>query len=220
MLEIGAGAGYFLDEAKKLGFDVSGIEVNKTLAEFMRSELGISCEEYPISVSSFEGKKFDIIYHCDVISHLHDPIAEFEKINGKLKKGGFVVFETGNGGDIDKKYFKYFASFGYPDHLFFFSTANLKELLLRTGFDLISIYRFSILAKLISLAYARNYFILATSDTTEKLEIRNEIEVKSFLRRMLKDFYSCFSFLMSYTLGYLLPKGDRPQTTIIVARKK
>lgn len=86
ILEIGPGAGYFLDEARKEGFEVYGIEFNNIQADFIRSRLGIHCEESPLDVSLFDGKKFDIIYHCNVISHFYDPISEFQKINNKLKK--------------------------------------------------------------------------------------------------------------------------------------
>jgi len=224
MLEIGAGAGYFLDEARKLGFDVYAIEVNKTLAKFIRRKLGIPCEEHHLNVSSFGGKKFEIIYHCDVISHFCDPISEFEKINNKLKKGGLVVFETGNVGDVEEKYYKYFPSFQYPDHLFFFSVDNLKKLLSRTGFELISIYQFSILAELILLRMIK-CLIPAKPNAPEKLEGRNgrsysHIEAReSFLKQTITNFFFCFDFLVRYKLGYLLPKKGRPQTIIIVARK-
>ena len=141
MLEIGAGAGYFLDEARNEGFKVYGIEFNDIQAEFMRSKFGIYCEESPLDVSLFDGMKFDIIYHCDVLSHFYDPVSEFRKINDKLKKNGIVVFETGNFGDVKKEYYRFVIKFQYPDHLFFFSEKNFKELLGRTGFEFIKIYR-------------------------------------------------------------------------------
>ena len=148
MLEIGAGAGYFLDEAKKEGFAAYGIEINNIKADFIRSKLGIPCEESPLDVSLFDGKKFDIIYHCDVISHFYDPISEFQKINDRLGEKGIVAFETGNFGDVKEEYYRFVAKFQYPDHLFFFSEHNLKELLGRTGFEFIKIYRYSILPEL------------------------------------------------------------------------
>jgi len=149
ILEIGAGAGYFLNEAREQGFDVYGIEFNETQANFIKEELNIPCEQSPLDDNTFDNEKFDLIYHCDVISHFYDPIAEFEKAKLKLKKNGFVVFETGNLGDVDYEYFKYYTKFQYPDHLFFFSDENIKTLLEQTGFELIRIYRFSILPQLI-----------------------------------------------------------------------
>lgn len=222
MLEIGPGAGDFLDESRKEGFDVYGIELNKVQADFIREKLGIPCGEHPLDVHLFDGKRFDIVYHCNVLSHFYDPISEFKKINNKLRKGGLVVFETGNFGDVEEKYFRRFYSFGYPYHLFFFSVNNLKELLLRTGFELISIYRFSALPHLMLLRIA-NY--LAPSQFASMQKGKNEdshplVDAKpSFLTKILKHVFLCFIYLSTYKLGYLLPKKGRPQAVIVVAKK-
>lgn len=74
LLEIGAGAGYFLDEARKAGFDVYGIELNPTQTDFINRKLDIPCETTTLT-GSYDNKIFDIIYHCDVISHFYDPIS-------------------------------------------------------------------------------------------------------------------------------------------------
>lgn len=120
LLELGAGAGYFIDEARKKGFEVYGIELNSIQADFIRNVLAIPCEEHPLGESSFGGKSFDIIYHCDLLSHFYDPIAEFRMIHGKLSAGGLLVFETGNLGDVKERYYRVYTEFQYPDHLFFF----------------------------------------------------------------------------------------------------
>ena len=60
------------------------------------------------------------------------------EMNERLKDNGFLIFETGNLGDVEEKYFKLFTSFQLPDHLCFFSDKNLKELLQRTGFEFIN----------------------------------------------------------------------------------
>src|SRR3990170_4015788 len=101
MLEIGAGSGYFLYEARKKGFDVYANEYNPVLASFIQTKLGIPCASEVLHDGHFKGKKFDIIYHRDVLSHCFDPISDFRKLHGMLNPGGFMVFETGNGGDID-----------------------------------------------------------------------------------------------------------------------
>ena len=145
MLEMGMGAGYFLDEAKKEGFEVYGIDLNKTQVDFVRAKFGIPCEESPIDVSLFGGKKFDIIYFSNVIAHLYDPISDFQKINDMLLKNGIIVFETANIADVEEKYLRIITSFDYPDHVFYFGERSIKELLERTGFDFIKMYRYPLL---------------------------------------------------------------------------
>ena len=120
ILEIGAGAGYFLDEARIRGFDPYAIELNPAQAQFIEQTLHIPCERASLSSNSWAEHQFDLIYHCDVISHLHDPIAELGIMYDKLVPGGYLVFETGNLADVDPAYFPLIPAFQYPDHLFFF----------------------------------------------------------------------------------------------------
>ena len=87
LLEIGAGAGYFLAEARKRGYEPYAIEFNSAQAEFMRTDLEIPCEQTPLGADSFGGKAFDVIYHCDVMSHFYDPVAEFRRMRAALRPG-------------------------------------------------------------------------------------------------------------------------------------
>jgi len=241
LLEIGTGAGYFLDEARKEGFEVYGIELNKIQANFVKNTLSIPCQETPLDESSFGGRRFDIIYHCDVLSHFYDPIAEFKKINRKSKDGGMLVFETGNLGDVDERHFSAFTEFYYPDHLFFFGENNLKELLKLTRFELVKKYKYCILAQLLiskaskratdfikSLEGVRSSAKFSTtkaqpSSTGEsgsdhpnkKAHGRSKVVVISLVSFITRYFL----YLLRYNIGYVMPKKGRPQTVIVIAQK-
>lgn len=226
ILEIGAGAGYFLDEARGEGFKVYSIELNSIHADFIRSKLGIPCEESPLDASSFDGKKFDIIYHCDVLSHFYDPIAEFKKINSALRGNGIIVFETGNFGDVKKRYYRLFEKFQYPDHLFFFGENSLKELLRLTGFKFIRIYRYSILPQVLIFRMLRRAIDFIRSQEENKNVGGNSIttvlypSVKRFsFQKLVRDIYSYFFYVIRYKIGYVMPKKGRPQTVIVIAQK-
>lgn len=226
MLEIGAGVGYFLDEAREKGFDVYGTEFNKSKADFIRNNLEIPCEESPLNISLFNKKKFDIIYHCNVISHFYNPISEFQKINAKLKKNGIVVFETGNGGDIKKEYYKFITKFSYPEHLFLFSENNLKQLLLQTGFEFIKIYTYSTLPWLVIskiLQKVIDFIKLKEKNNINKHNITRvpSSDINKFgFKQLIVNIYNYFFYIIKYKIGYVVPKKGRPQTIIIIARKK
>ena len=226
MLEIGPGEGYFLHEARKEGFDAYGIEINNIQADFIRRDLGIPCEESPLDIHSFGGKKFDIIYHCDVISHLYDPITEFRNIKDALSDNGLLAFETGNGGDVEQEYFRHFASFEYPGHLFFFGENNLKELLRLTGFEFMQMRRYSVLPQLLIIRVFRRAI-----DSFKSHERRGSIgkgnmngsssaNVTRFSTRLIREAYDLFSYLIRYKMGYIMPKKGRPQTVIVIARMR
>jgi len=221
MLEIGAGAGYFLKIAKEYGYEVYGIELNEKQAIFIQNGLNVQCESTPLSDKSFGNKKFDIIYHCDVISHFYDPIAEFVKTKSKLNNNGYIIFETGNLSDVEKKYYKYLKHFQYPDHLFFFGDKNIKILLEQTGFELIKIYRYSILPQLYLLKLIRRF---ATFFNTNRTDVSPNLQSvnsqKGRFDKFIKNLYSYFFYLIRYKLGRIVPKHGRPQTIIVIARSK
>jgi len=122
LLELGPGGGSFLLEARNCGYEPYGIELNPIEARWINEKLRIPCENVALNEGSFGGKRFDIIYHKDVLSHLHDPIGAFADMNRTLKKNGLLVFETGNIADVEKKHYRFIYQFLYPDHLFFSAT--------------------------------------------------------------------------------------------------
>ena len=237
LLEIGAGAGFFLDEARKRGFDVYGIELNPVQRSFVSQDLGIPCEDKPLESCSFGERKFDVIYHCDVISHFHDPIEEFRKIYRKLKHNGLMIFETGNFGDVEEKYYSAYTRFQLPDHLFFFGEGNLRDLLDRSGFEVEHIYRFSILTQLNAIKYtalirkmARRTRLLLVWICSRMGGIRLGRWTTSAswcgrwrfgrTRRLLDNICRYTIYIIRYRLGSILPKQGRPLTLIVTARKR
>lgn len=230
MLEIGAGGGFFLDEARRRGFNPHAIEFNRTQLQHIRDTLHIPCVAEPLSANPFAGRSFDVIYHCDVISHFHDPIAEFKGFHDALKDNGLVVFETGNLGDIDHRYLSLFERFQYPDHLYFFSSGNISRLLEQTGFELVKIHRYSIRADLWTSRIRTRVRKLARKLTSGNHRIPHAppvstgtTQVPTGTRRGLigriKSADQYLNYLIRYRIGRLLPKGRRPQTMIVIARK-
>lgn len=217
LLEIGAGAGFFLDEAKKAGFNSFGLEFNPIQAQFMREVLHIPCEESPLNTTLFNGQKFDVIYHCDVISHLYDPFSDFRTMNEALKDNGVLFFETGNFAEMDSSYYPYINTFMYPDHLFFFSLKNLEMLLEKTGFELLKVKRFSILPQL------RIKRLLASPDNQkpESNEAYANAGEEEPHHKSISDTLKIYvNYLLRYKIGALAAKKKRPQTMLICARKK
>lgn len=88
MLEIGCAAGYFLDEARQAGFDVTGNEISEW-GKNHTEKLGI-----PVYGGSFADLKFsgfDVIAAFFVIEHHPDQKTAFETISNMLKSGGYLI---------------------------------------------------------------------------------------------------------------------------------
>ena len=234
LLEIGAGGGHFLDEARKIGFDPHGVEFNSLQADYIRTKLQIPCEESSIDPSMFGGKKFDVIYFCDVISHLYEPISDFRIFNSMMKSDSYLVFETGNFGEMSKKYFTYIRSFQYPDHLFFFNTNNLVDLLGRSGFEVVSIYKYSILpqlflAKIVGIIMGK--WRGKVENTPDKNPIGTEPQlsagetgpghagIKQRILAVVRNAYKFTNYLLRYKLGSMIQNSQHPQTMVVIAKK-
>jgi SAM-dependent methyltransferase len=161
--------------------------------------------------------KFDVIYHSDVISHLHDPHAAYSMMHEKLNNNGIVIFETGNLSDVHKRYYPLFSSFQYPDHLFFFGEDTIKKLLRTHQFNFKKIYRYSIIVHLMILKLlSRN----AKNKEDSALDVHTPPLIKSgAIKRAIKNTYHLVLYFVRYKLGALLPKKNRPQTIIVVAQK-
>jgi SAM-dependent methyltransferase len=89
ILEIGCAAGFFLSEAKSLGYDVKGIELSKTESEYARNILKLEIEN--ASFLDYEdSNKYDVIAAFFVIEHLPDQEKVFDKLFSLLNPGGYV----------------------------------------------------------------------------------------------------------------------------------
>lgn len=235
LLEIGAGAGYFLDEARKRGFDCHGLEFNPVQRTYITDRLLIDCEQASLGNSSYINEKFDLIYHCDVISHFYNPIEELGLMNHVLNIGGHMVFETGNIAEMDNEYLHYITRFQYPDHLFFYGANNLACLLEKTGFELVALHRYSLMAQLrLSRTLSRLKRRLpgrssraGTEPSAHKIPYDSAIETKrrdsrnlsQSLKRLRINAMEFLYFQLRYNLGKLCAKPGQPQTLILVARK-
>jgi SAM-dependent methyltransferase len=231
LLEVGAGAGFFLDEARKAGFNPFAIEFNPSQVAHISGPLGIRCEAKPLAADPFPGQSFDVIYHCDVISHFYDPIAEFRSFHAALRAGGLLVFETGNLGDVDPRYYGAIERFQYPDHLFFFSAGNIESLLEATGFELLAVHRYAILldlwttrARTALRRLARKWRPRVQATPLTGAAQGQATTTHTGARTSgpfgwLKAADQYVSYFVRYRVGSIMPRSRRPQTIIFVARK-
>jgi 2-polyprenyl-3-methyl-5-hydroxy-6-metoxy-1,4-benzoquinol methylase len=215
LLEIGAGAGFFLDEARRQGFEPYAIEPNPTQADFIENKLRIPCERQTLSLATFQHQQFDTIFHSDVISHFYDPIDAFRTMYAKLRPGGFLIFETGNFADVTARYLGAIPSFQYPDHLFFFGKRALTRLLEVTGFRPLKMYSYSILGEL---RFTKLFGGRSRGANGAGNHSPGAGWVQHIKERIRPVYYNVSHFLR-YRAGSWMPKAGRPQTLIIVAQK-
>jgi SAM-dependent methyltransferase len=232
LLEIGAKTGAFVAEARKSGFDVYAVELNKSEAAYINDTHGIPCETDPLSEATFGGKLFDIIYHCDVTSHFYEPLEEFRRLHDRLKPGGIMVFETGNIGELDAEQLKNFDLFQYPDHLFFFGEDSIRKLLAQSGFETLEIRGYSIVPQLALMSIVLRLRGLlrrlrgksagpkvAAAAAAPVTATPTPPPSSSAAKRVLRSAWDYLLHFCKFGIGAVFKRNGTPQTYICVARR-
>lgn len=220
ILEVGAGGGQFLRMSEKYGFSPFGAEINKEQADFISKKFMIEVENKPAEDEEMFGlKKFDVIYHKDLLSHLREPVKSFNNFYKKLRPDGTLIFETGNNAGLSMPWLNFLGRMSYPEHLYFFSEKSVRSLLDMAGFKIVKKYIYSIvLARLIAkLLRAPKTMSKNTQNIIKDKPAKNKNLNKgtSFVKKIV----SYFMFFLTYRLGKILPKSW-PSTIIYVAVKK
>lgn len=131
LLDIGAGTGDFLLEAKKRGWHVNGVEPNPKARELSRKK-GV---EIAADTSEFSSNEFDVITLWHVLEHVYDLKAQIIELEHLLKKGGLLIIAVPNYKSYDAEYYKEFwAAYDVPRHLWHFSQNSFRSLINGTGF--------------------------------------------------------------------------------------
>ena len=173
-------------------------------------------------------KVFDLIYQCDVLNHIPDPLAELSLMQTKLKEDRFLVLETGNTEEVRNHYFHWYPSFRYPEHWYFFAGKSLNPPLARIGFESFSLQRCSLPYMLLgekiqyawrdSLSSSKALPVRMPLVQTGKAKLTPGKAARKFFR---KNFHSTVDYLHPYRLGSRLSptRRDQSQTLIVAARE-
>jgi 2-polyprenyl-3-methyl-5-hydroxy-6-metoxy-1,4-benzoquinol methylase len=137
-LEIGSYAGTFLNEAKKRGWDVIGIEPLEVPANYSESKLNIKVIREYFENATITPKSIDVIVACHVIEHVPDPLTFLRKISDSLIEGGKLVLETPTYDSITYKFLRHRErSIRCDGHIYFFTKCSFSALLQKAGFKII-----------------------------------------------------------------------------------
>jgi SAM-dependent methyltransferase len=160
LLDVGCAMGYLVEIAAKAGYDAYGFDPSEYAISKADKLIVKRVKVSDIDNVSYPKSTFDIVTMLDVLEHLNDPILSLQKISGFLKKDGILVIATGDTDCLTAKLMgRLWTFYNPPQHLFFFTRANLMTLLDRIGFEAINWQRID---KWLSLQYVLH---LADSDS-------------------------------------------------------
>jgi 2-polyprenyl-3-methyl-5-hydroxy-6-metoxy-1,4-benzoquinol methylase len=159
ILDCGCATGFFLDVAEESGYEAYGIEVSEYAANTCKQKHGdgkVFCGQMEDSYfTDNPDRKFQAIFMSDFIEHVRYPKQIIAQAYEMLDNTGVIVITTPK-----VKSFSYRISckhwFQYkPEHLYYFSESNIKQLLTSCGFSNVRIEK---AYKYISINYFISYF--------------------------------------------------------------
>ena len=92
--EIGCGMGYFLDYARKHGYDVEGIEYSALGTKMCAEKFGLNVHQSSFEEYDVKPEMCDVVFMGDVLEHLITPLEMLQKANKMLKPEGVVAVEV------------------------------------------------------------------------------------------------------------------------------
>jgi len=140
IMDIGCGAGHFLNKMKESGWDVSGVDASPKARALVNNQFGISVVSPDEWLNSHE--KYDVITCWHSLEHVHEPWVYLGKIRAQLNHDGVLIVALPNYESTDaKKYGADWAAYDTPRHLYHFTSSSLEKMMFANEFLINEIYR-------------------------------------------------------------------------------
>ena len=210
LLEIGCGHGEVLQEARKQGFRVAGLEISPHASAAANQRLGEPLVHTgTLDGRAFASSSFDAVLAADVVEHLRDPQAFLTRVHELLRPRGVLLLVTPSLDSwtsrlLGRRWMEY-----KLEHLFYFSPASMRLLLARSGFSEILIRPNR---KVLTLDYIAQHF--------DRFPVPVLSPFVKLLRRAIPDSLAHRHFLLPAGGIAILARKipiDRPKCSIIVA---
>jgi len=181
ILDVGCGIGYFLEVAKRKGWEVHGTEYTDEAISICEGK-GIEMKKGKLNTAYYENESFDIITSFEVIEHINNPTEELNNFNELLRKGGLAYVTTPNFNSLLRYRLKSaYNVISYPEHLSYYTPRTLKKVFLQHGFSYQQITTTGIsLTRLKTSSGKSNQGLISPTSDDEK--IRNQLESKWYLK--------------------------------------
>jgi SAM-dependent methyltransferase len=139
LLDVGCAAGYFLDEARRNGWRVEGVELSPQMAEHASGVLGLDVHTGFFDEVDLEPGAFDLVTMWDYIEHSIDPRADLESAAELLRPGGVLAVATGDVASMAARVSGRRWHLLTPrHHNFFFTRSSLEGAFRRAGFEVLA----------------------------------------------------------------------------------
>jgi 2-polyprenyl-3-methyl-5-hydroxy-6-metoxy-1,4-benzoquinol methylase len=136
LLDVGCALGFFIETARRRGWEVDGVDVSEHATSYAREALGLRARTGTLDEAGYEPASFDVLTLWDVIEHVTDPVATLRHCRALLHDRGLVVLSTP---DIGSRVARVAGArwMGFKlaeEHLYYFDRKTLALALEKAGF--------------------------------------------------------------------------------------
>lgn len=190
-LDVGAGFGFSVHLAKKLGWNAIGVEPSE-MGKVGSEKLGIQLFSCYLENAAFLENSFDIISASEVVEHVQDPDSFIKTLAQQLSSSGVLLLTTPNadaaiaGENVEKEWYQLYSP-GY--HFNIFSPESIKLVLARNGFEYTRVFLNggSSARKQIVLLAAREEGILPEALNWSEVQVQAEEFLKHYLKQVVSS---------------------------------
>jgi len=133
ILDLGCGVGYFLEEARKRGWETCGTEFTREAIDICSAK-GIQMQEGKTRTDMFPAEAFDIVTSFEVIEHINYPLEEMDCVRHFLRRGGLFYCTTPNFNALERfRLRSAYRVIAYPEHLSYYTPRTFHYLMRQKG---------------------------------------------------------------------------------------
>jgi SAM-dependent methyltransferase len=143
-VDLGCAVGFTLDESRRAGFTVLGVEMSPWARNVARESLGLPvCPTLAEANREISGKAA-VLSMFQVLEHLPDPVAALKEAHACLRPGGMLLIETWDRGSLVARLFgRHWQQITPPSVLWLLDRQSLTHSLESTGFRVSALLRTS-----------------------------------------------------------------------------
>ena len=136
MLEVGCASGFYMDQMRRIGWKVDGIEFSESAASVARAK-GFKVQTSSLEEADSPSNPYDVITAWMVLEHLHEPVKCLRNMLSWVKPNGYLVAVVPDAESLAKTIFKERCyDLHLPNHLFHFTPKTLELTLNSAGWKL------------------------------------------------------------------------------------
>ncbi len=139
LLDAGCWVGFLLDEARRRGWQVVGVEPSEFAVRHARERLGLDVRQAALFDAGLEPRGFDALVLADVIEHLPDPGAALDQLAALARPGAVLALMLPDAGSrmarlLGRRWWSVI-----PTHVHLFTRRSLTVLLERHGWQVLEL---------------------------------------------------------------------------------